>query len=58
MKKFCCVMASVTPRMRAKVMVVVARVIQVRFFMNSSVRRRLGTTKRMTKKLSSEAMMA
>ena len=44
MKKFCLTVASVMPRMRAKVTVVVAMVMQVRFFINSSVRRRLGTT--------------
>ena len=42
----------------AKVTVVVASVIQVRFFINSSVRKRLGTTKRMARKLMSVAMMA
>ena len=41
--KFCFVIAIVSPRMRANVMVVVAMVMQVRFFMNSTVRRRLGT---------------
>ena len=44
MKKFCSTVANVMPRMRANVTVVVASVMQVRFFMNSSVRRRLGTT--------------
>ena len=44
MKKFCSTVASVTPRMMAKVTVVVAIVMQARFFINSSVRNFLGTT--------------
>ena len=44
MKKFCSTVASVMPRMSAKVTVVVAIVMQARFFMNSSLRSFLGTT--------------
>ena len=58
MTKFWSMTTSVTPSITAKVMVVVAMMMQVRFFMNSGVRRRFGTTKRMTAKLMSVATMA
>ena len=56
--KFWSVSVMVSPRMMANVMVVVAIVMQVRFFMNSLVRSRWGTTKRIIRKLSSEATIA
>ena len=58
MTKFWSITISVTPKMRAKVTVVVAMMIHARFFINSSVRNRLGTTKRMTEKFSREAITA
>ena len=45
-KKFCSVVASITPMMMANVMVVVAMMVSPRFLLNSSVRKRLGSSQR------------
>ena len=57
-RKFWSMVACMIPMMTAKVMVVVASTILLRFFLNSSVLKRLGMIQRKNTRLSSDAMMA
>ena len=57
-RKFWSIAACMMPMMMAKVMVVVASTMLLRFFLNSSVLNRLGISQRKNTRLSSEAMMA
>ena len=58
MKKCWFMVAIITPMMTANVMVVVAMVMLLRFFLNSSVRKRLGSTQRKNTRFSNVAMTA